>query len=139
MDRELLKTYATASGGDVEAYAWLLAWHGWCHELDDDVDDPARDRLNVVDRGAEAAVLFAAPFWRRHSEALGPMVGVIAAKYRSSVLAERDGRQRLSDALRIAGNDMVLAVAYLRGGTDLARRVAESLWPIVERDQLSAA
>jgi len=131
MDRELLKTYATASGGDVEAYAWLLAWHGWCHELDDD--------LNVVDRGAEAAVLFAAPFWRRHSEALGPMVGVIAAKYRSSVLAERDGRQRLSDALRIAGNDMVLAVAYLRGGTDLARRVAESLWPIVERDQLSAA
>jgi hypothetical protein len=42
----------------------------------------------------------------------------------------------LGEVLRVAGNDVVLAVAYLRGGTQLVNTVSERLWPLVVETQL---
>lgn len=127
----VLESYAIASNGNAEAYQWLCAWHGWCHAIDDHVDEgrPARDVIELCARGA---VIFSAPFYRRHAEALGPLVGIIAAQYEKSL--EVNGV--LADALRIAGNQMVLAVAYLTGGTESVRRTSDALWPVVEATQL---
>lgn len=129
---QLLTVYALASGGSQDAYVWLLAWHGWCHAIDDHVDEPGRPASDVIDLCAEGAVLFSAGFYRAHAEALGPLIGVVAEEYRASLTAPR----LLADALRIAGNHVVLAVAYITGGRPLVRRVSESLWPIVQMTQL---
>lgn len=127
----ILRVYAIASNENPEAYQWLCAWHGWCHAIDDHVDE-GRSPREVVSLCARGAVIFSAPFYRRHAEALGPLVGIIAAQYEKSL--EVSGV--LADALRIAGNQMVLAVAYLTGGTDGVRRTSDALWPVVEATQL---
>jgi hypothetical protein len=129
---QLLRTYALASGGNAEAYAWLLAFHGWVHAIDDFVDEQGHAALEVVDLCADGVVLCSSGFFRRHAEALGPALSVTAEKYRASLSATGS----LNDVLRLAGNDVVLLVAYLTGGRDLVRRVSESLWPIVQQSQL---
>lgn len=128
----LLAVYALASGNDQEAYAWLMAFHGWAHAIDDFVDEPGSCAAQAVDLCAAAVPLFSCGFYRRHAEALGPVLAVCASKYRSSL----DAGQPLADVLRVAGNDVVLTVAYLRGGQDLVARVAKLLWPIVVETQL---
>lgn len=130
----VLHVYALASAGDQEAYAWLVAWHLWIHAIDDHVDESHRARAEVVDLCAQGVVLCSSGFYGRHAGALGPAIAVIAQKYRASLDEQGGG---LRDALRIAGNDMTLLVAYLRGGAALVRQVSDALWPIVERDQLS--
>lgn len=128
----LLQVYALASGNDPEAYAWLMAFHGWAHAIDDFVDEPGAYSAQVVDLCGAAIPLFSCGFYRRHAEALGPALAVVAAKYRASLDASRP----LVDVLRLAGNDVVLTVAYLRGGQDLVANVGRLLWPIVAETQL---
>jgi hypothetical protein len=132
LSAKIQTAYALASSGQPEAFLFLMAWHGWCHAIDDHVDE-RRDAREAVDLCADAAVLFSSVFYHRHTAQLAPVVALVAAKYRSS-LKTKSGR--LQDALRIAGNDMVLAVAYLTGGEPCIRRVSEVLWPIVEESQL---
>jgi hypothetical protein len=133
LQRRLLSVYALASGGDEGAYTWLLAFHGWAHGLDDFVDEPGHAAAEAVDLCADAVVLFSGRFYREHAEALGPLLGVTAEKYRASLTAVG----RLADVLRLGGNDVVLMVAYLRGGRGLMRKVADELWPIVQHSQLA--
>lgn len=129
----ILEVYAIASTGNAEAYQWLCAWHGWCHAIDDHVDE-SRPARGVIDLCARGAVIFSAPFYRRHAEALGPLVGIIAAQYEKSI----EVQGVLADALRIAGNQMVLMVAYLTGGTESVRRTSDALWPVVVATQLQS-
>lgn len=131
--RQLLATYALASGGQAQAYVWLLAWHGWCHAIDDHVDEN-RPQAEIVEICAAGAVLFSSSFYRLHAEALGPLVAVIAEEYRASLTT---GHSRLRDALRVAGNHMVLAVAYICGGGALIHQVSQQLWPIVVATQFT--
>lgn len=129
----ILQTYSVASGGHEAAYHFLLAWHGWCHAIDDHVDE-GRPPEQAVDLCADAAVVFSSPFYSANVLALAPVVSVVAAKYRASLGCQG----KLADALRIAGNDMVLAVAYLTGGAPAVRQVSAMLWPIVLASQLDA-
>lgn len=129
---QLLRVYALASGGQEQAYLWLLTWHGWCHAIDDHVDEPDHPASEIIDLCAEGVVLFSSGFYRRHAEALAPLIAAVAEKYRASLSA----RGTLGDALRIAGNDVVLAVAYLTGGRPLVRQVSDALWPLVQSTQL---
>lgn len=131
---QLMAVYAIASGGREDAYLWLLSWHGWCHAIDDQVDEPDRPRSDVIDLCGDAVVLFSSAFYRAHAEALAPMIAAVAEKYRTSLTAW----PQLADALRIAGNDVILGVAYITGGRPAVRRVSEALWPIVEATQLKA-
>lgn len=132
---QLLRVYALASGGQQDAYLWLMAWHGWVHGIDDHVDETDRPRTEVIDLCADGVVLFSAAFYRQHGDALAPMIAAVAEKYRASLTASKV----LADCLRIAGNDVVLAVAYITGGRPLVRQVSEALWPIVQATQLETA
>lgn len=129
--KRMQKALATAASAQPEAYLFLLAWHGWCHAIDDHVDNAGRP-AEVVDLCADAAVIFSCSFYSAHASQLAPIVSVVAAKYRTSLTATGI----LQDALRIAGNDMVLAVAYLTGGEPAVRRTAELLFPLVAETQL---
>ncbi len=124
--------YEVAANGNVDALRWLIAWHAWCHNLDDHIDE-VRPNAEVVDIVAQACVLFSGTFFRQHAEALGPLVAIVAAQYKAS-LSETD--ERLRDALRITGNQVVLAVAYLTGGLSCVDRTGQVLWGWVLATQL---
>lgn len=131
--RELDTVYSLASGGDQETFAWLLAFHAWAHAIDDFVDEPGHYAAEVVDLCARGVVLTSCNFYRQHAEALGPILAIVAEQYRSSLSAT----DRLADALRVAGNQVVLTVAYIQGGAPLLRTVSDRLWPIVQATQLT--
>lgn len=124
--------YEVAASGDPDAFQWLLAWHGWCHNIDDHVD-LERGPVGVVSIAAQACVLFSAPFYQRNAGALAPLVAVVAAQYKASLTEPDD---RLRDVLRLAGNQVVLAVAYLTGGLPAVERTNRVLWEWVLVSQL---
>lgn len=125
----ILGVYDMAACGDSDAYEFLRLWHLWVHAIDDHVDGEVGGK-EVIGLCADAAVLFASPFFWEHREALGPMVTVISQKYRVSVEEPR------LDGLRFAGNDMVLLVASIKGGRRLVEMVSALLWPLVIETQL---
>lgn len=120
-----------------EAYAFLMAFHAWAHLIDDLVDEPDRDRLQVVDVGMKANVLFSSPFYQAHAHALFVTTALIADAYRASVLAERSGgdRAKFGDVMRLAGNQMILAVAMILGGWEHMQRISDQLWPMAWESQ----
>lgn len=128
----LVKVYRLAANGRPDAEAFLFAWHGWIHEIDDFVDEEGRRKEEVVDLCVHGSVLCSSEFWVRHCSVLAPVLGVIAEKWRSSLKAPGP----LVDVLRLAGNDMVLLVAYITGGPALVRAVSERLWPLVAESQI---
>ena len=136
--QQLLSIYREASLGDVDAFAFILAFHGWAHLIDDLVDEPQRDRLEVVDVAMKANVLFSSPFYQAHAHVLSVVTCVIADSYGLSVRCEREGgdKAKLVDAFRLAGNQLVIAVAMLKGGWEHAQRVSAQLWPVVFQSQL---
>jgi hypothetical protein len=119
-----------ASAGQPDVFAWLWAFHGWCHAIDDFIDEP-RHRHEAIDLCSAGVVLCSCPFYRRHAEVLGPVIGMVAEEYRASLSAAGV----LADVLRVAGNHVVLVVAYITGGQALVRQVSDALWPIVHRTQ----
>lgn len=126
--------YRLASGGDLDAYVWLLAFHVWAHRLDDFMDEGPPPRDQVFDLAADAVPLFSGAWYSRHAGTLGPVLAVVADQYRAS--HDLDLPITLREGLRLAGNQVVLAVAYLCGGRPLVRQVADRLWPWVVRSQL---
>jgi len=134
---QILALYREAALGNTEVFAFLLAFHGWAHTIDDLVDDPAKDRIAVVDVGMRANVLFSCPFYQRNAAALQVVVALVADAYRTSVDAERKGGSyaRLADSLRLAGNQMVLAVAMIVGGWEHMQRISAQLWPLAWESQ----
>jgi len=124
--------YEVAASGDHGAYQWLIAFHGWCHAIDDHVDEE-KGPVGVVDIAAQACVLFSASFYQRNAVALAPLVAVVAAQYKASL---SEPNARLRDVLRLAGNQVVLAVAYLTGGLPAVDRTNRVLWEWVAVSQL---
>lgn len=145
--QQLERVYAAASGGNEEVYAWLLAWHGWCHAIDDTIDEHSFKHMplaglkdstlvsRLVDHCADGIVLCSSAFFRRHAETLGPLIASVFEQYRQSELGGH--HPVLREALRLSGNQVVLAVAYIMGGRSLVESVGKELWPIVTRTQLN--
>lgn len=130
----LYDLYRRAACGREDAFLFLLAFHDHAHQVDDDVDEPGRHRVNVVDRCMELAVIANSPFWRANHSALATVHALIASLYSTSVLAPTSP---LANTLRLSGNLMPLAVAFLCGGWVHMQAIAADLWPIVARDQLT--
>jgi hypothetical protein len=126
--------YFRAAKGREDAYLFLRAFHAHAHAVDDDIDEPGRSRVNTVDRCVEVSVLCSSSFWRQHHEALSVVHALIASTYATSVIAPE---HPAANILRLSGNLMPLAVAYLCGGWIHLQAIAQELWPIVTRDQLS--
>lgn len=126
--------YFRAAKGREDAFLFLRAFHIHAHAVDDDIDEPGRNRVNAVDRCVEVAVLCNSAFWRQHQEALATVHALIASLYSTSVIAPASP---LANTLRLSGNLMPLAVAFLCGGWVHMQAIAAELWPIVARDQLT--
>jgi hypothetical protein len=87
----------------------------------------------VADLCADGVVLCTTEFFRQHAEALGPLIACVAEKWKASL----EATGTLADVLRLGGNDVVLATAYITGGRALLREVSKELWPIVHNTQLT--
>lgn len=135
--RQLKEIYHFAAMGQEQPLAFLWAFHGWAHRIDDVVDEPFRDRLEAVEIGMTANILFSSPFYVQHAGPLQLVVALVADAYRTSVEAERAGGAAadLADTIRLAGNQMVLAVAFIMGGWDHMRAVSAQLWPLAWASQ----
>lgn len=133
MNPPLLNLYHRAALGRQDALLFLLAFHAHAHDVDDDIDEPGRHRVNEVDRCVEVAVLANSEFWRANHAALGTVHALVASLYQTSVLSPGP----LADTLRLSGNLMVLAVAFLCGGWVHMQSIAAELWPMVIKSQLT--
>lgn len=129
----LLSLYRRAARERDDALMFLVSFHAHAHAVDDDIDEAGRPRVNTVDRCMELAWLTNCPFWRAHHEALSVVHALIASTYATSVTTPGP----LADTLRLSGNLMVLAVAWLCGGWVHMQAIAAELWPIVIHDQLT--
>jgi hypothetical protein len=134
MTPPLYDLYRKAACNRPDAFLFLLAFHDHAHAVDDDIDEPGRSRVNAVDRCVEVAVLASSEFWRANHQALAVVHALAASLYSTSVTAPGP----LADTLRLSGNLMVLAVAFLCGGWVHMQAIAAELWPIVTRDQLTS-
>lgn len=130
----LFNLYRKAALNRNDAFLFLLAFHAHAHAVDDDIDEPGRHRVNAVDRCIEVAVLTNSEFWRANHMALSTVHALVGSLYQTSVLAPASP---LTDTLRLSGNLMVLAVAFLCGGWVHMQAIAAELWPIVIRDQMT--
>lgn len=135
--RRIFGLYLEACLGQPDPFWFLVAFHGWAHLIDDLVDESDRDRLQVVDVAMKANVLFTSRFYQANAQALSVVTAVVADAYRTSVLAEREGgsRGRLADVIRLAGNQMVIAVAMIVGGWEHAQQISGQLWPMAWESQ----
>jgi hypothetical protein len=130
----LFNLYRRAAMNRDDAFLFLMAFHAHAHQVDDDIDEPGRNRVNAVDRCVEVAVLTNCEFWRANHMALATVHALIASLYSTSVIAPTGP---LANTLRLSGNLMPLAVAFLCGGWVHMQAIAADLWPIVARDQLT--
>lgn len=123
--------YANACLGCPEAFDWLGRWNRYCHAIDDIIDAEGRPpAAEVIGAFADAATLYAHPYFVRNAASLLPVVLLVTAEYRLSVQWERspqDWQRRWADTLRFAGNHMVTVVAALCGGYSRAQEIAERL------------
>lgn len=135
--RRIFGLYLAAALRQPDAFWFLVAFHHWVHLIDDLVDEPERDRLEVVDVAMKANVLFSSVFYVAHAQILSVTTALIADAYRTSVLAERRGgtAARLADTIRLAGNQMVLAVAMIVGGWEHMQQISTQLWPLAWENQ----
>lgn len=131
--------YREAANGDQDAFQFLMLWHAHCHHIDDQVDeDVGADE--VIEWHAHGLTLAASPFWLRHADTLLQTALLIANAYADSVElgeSQSPGLQTWADSLRLAGNEMVVAVALLTGGFALARQISPRLRAIAWQSQHS--
>jgi hypothetical protein len=112
--------------GNEGATDFIVRWHGYCHAIDDVVDEgySAERFLQVL---MMAIDVYSHPFYVTHARALRLVADLITNSYADSVAWEKDPgtwRFRMADCLRFAGVDMTLAVARLCGGLEHMRRVS---------------
>lgn len=120
--------YDLAAGGNASARSFLNLWHSYCHAIDDLIDDKVRDLEQFVSLLAQANVLYSHPFYRRNCPILCAVVHQVTHAYLDSiemvgVEPKLDWREQWGDTLRLAGNDMVTAVADITGGWETVRKL----------------
>lgn len=124
-----------AAHGNSRAHGWLQYLVLWVHAFDDFLDEPNRPRSEVIGLCANLIMLTTHEFYQQHALTLGPLMGVVAAQYEASL--NLDLPVTLREGLRLAGNQVILAVALLTGGPALLEEVNNKLWPLVVQSQLS--
>ena len=120
---------ARVVGDNREAAAFLVAWHRYCHLLDDIVDGDASP-ASAIQLGRWANDLYSSPFYRANQGALAPLVQLITCHYEDStemVKSENAWEVHEADVIRHAGADMVRVVAWLLGGYGHMRAVSRDI------------
>jgi hypothetical protein len=115
--------------GDVSAMDFLVNyWNPYCHQIDDIVDGERPEKRDQLKTFALACELFSHPFYLQHRDRLKQLVLNITLTYADSVDWEKSPdawRREWADHLRHCGMDMVLAVATICGGYDLAFAISQ--------------
>jgi len=122
--------YRKAVGDNEPALNFLLAFHRYCHEIDDFIDDGVRAPDKFIALLVHANVLYTLPFFALHARELSAAVATITRAYADSLwltASEEAWKRQMGDTLRFAGNDMVRLVAQILGGYDRAREVSGNL------------
>ena len=115
--------------GNEAAADFLMRWHGYCHRIDDVVDE-GYDAEKFIACLAHAIEVYAHPFFAANAQALRLVAGTITNAYADSVAWEKDPagwRFKMADALRFAGVEMTMAVALRCGGFEHVRRVSPAI------------
>jgi len=132
IQQPLTELYREAGCNQADAVDFLFAWHAYCHELDDVVDNPLSPETPemLLASQVRAACLYTCPFFQQNAAALRPLVFLIASAWGDSVKFEHSGDSGLrtyGDSLRLVGNEMVCAVALICGGFAHLRRISPRL------------
>jgi hypothetical protein len=133
---ELLDIYKIAANRNTDALVFIMAFHGYAHRIDDVVDGEVHcGPEELIELLMLANALYSTPFYIENSARLSGVVGSIANTYLDSVHWERDStewKRRVADVIRLCGNDMVCAVAFIVGGfrhmRDISLRLREFAW-----------
>ena len=134
---ELQKLYAAATEGDPEAAQFVVRWHHYCHMVDDRVDDMESKAEDKVQTSVLANILYSEPFYQKHVRELHMVVILVSNAYMDSVnwaQAPDRWKQETADVLRFSGNEMILAVAFIRGGWKRVRQISEGLRELAYRE-----
>lgn len=134
--KELFRLYEQAANGNQEAMVFLLAFHAYCHGIDDLIDgDLEKNTENILDLLMQANALYTTPFYQAHFVRLGGIVAHITNTYADSVAWEKSDdawKRGVADVIRLCGNDMVLAVSAItsgyRGMRNLSLKLREFSW-----------
>lgn len=132
----LLDLYKEAANGDPDALVFILAFHGFAHRIDDFVDgEAALGPEELIELLMLANSLYSTPFYLANAPRLSGVVAGIANTYLDSVAWEKDmveWKRKVADTIRLCGNDMVTAVAFITGGfthmRKLSLRLREFAW-----------
>jgi len=116
--------------GNPEAMDFLANhWSPYVHEIDDIMDGERPAKRDQLMTFARACVLFSHPFYLRNLGALKQLVLNVTVAYADSVDWEQthaEGWQKSwSDHNRHCGLEMVIAVATICGGHELAFQISQ--------------
>lgn len=133
--------------GDQSAMLFCGLWFGYCHAIDDLIDNmvdgkPTTHPEEILKLLATAAAIYNSDFYRRHQEQLFMAVLSITNAYADSVAWERSPllrRRQIADVLRCCGNEMFFIVALLTGGWGHMRamspKIRDRSWVLQHNDQ----
>jgi hypothetical protein len=113
-----------------DARAWLAAYGIYTHAIDDIIDGDKTDNQHILKTFELAAKLYMHPFCRAHHYILYSLIIMASNTYMDSVLLERSAeiwKQKVADALRQCGNEIMLACVEIVGGVEARREASLEL------------
>lgn len=119
--------YSMACGQSREALDFLQAWTLYAHAIDDIVDNDRKDPEKFIDTLALANCVYSSSFYQAYNPFLRSIVLSVTNDFADSLKWEKateEWKARWADTLRFCGNQMVVAVATIVGGWQLARQVS---------------
>jgi hypothetical protein len=131
----LEEIHKQAANGKEDAAMFLHLWVAYCHIIDDFIDEKKRDPEEFIAMLIHANLLYSVPFYQKNAERLRGVVIQVTNAYADSVKWENSGleegwydwRSVWADTLRFSGSEMVIAVATITGGWELARKLSPLL------------
>lgn len=121
--------------GDSDAMLFCGLWFGYCHAIDDLIDNMEDGRATtrpeeILRLFATAAAIYNTQFYVKHRDQLFPSVLAITNMYADSVAWEKspvEHQRKIADILRCCGNEMFFIVALIVGGWDHMRLMSPKI------------
>jgi hypothetical protein len=124
------EAYRDIARGNPDAFELIVAWVGYCHTVDDAVDqDTSPDLIGIVGRMLHWTTVVAEnPLFAKHRETITAFVIATANTYIDSVRWERCGdprKERYGNAYRSFWCELIYYIAFLVGGLVHMRAMAD--------------
>lgn len=115
---------------DVDALLWVLAYTTYVHAIDDIIDGDNTESEHILKTFELAAIIYSYPWYLQNRHTLYPLVIMASNTYMDSVKLEKSNelwKQRVADALRQTGNEVILACIQIVGGIEARREASLKL------------